>query len=432
VKVVEVSLTSSWPRIGLILVLAAALVGALVHLTARIRATQMANVVGGVENLQAALAHDPSQAKVHTRLGLYYLYDPFLFNPAQAIHHFGAAVSLHPFAWDGWSNLASAYEQQADMTNAAQSHLTAITLAPNYFYPRWAYANFLLRQGKLDHALGEFRRVADVYPETVGNICELIWQATAGNSETLVRFGSSLRSNQAKAGLSQYLARRAEYRQAVDLWQKLPKNDPTRMETGRQLVSTLTQARQWSLARLIWLDVAGKTAEVNGNAGSADLAFWNGDFEFNPTPAAFDWSIASTPEVDAGFDPFQSFHGKRSLVLDFKRYDRVNFEGITHDLWVEPSTRHVLQFYYKTEQVPQDNGLAIVLTDALAPDRFRIESPPLESTEQWSRQKITFETPAETWVLRLHIVRRPVGQVYDYIAGKVWFDTFSLTPIPTR
>jgi len=72
------------------------------------------------------------------------------------------------------------------------------------------------------------------------------------------------------------------------------------------------------------------------------------------------------------------------------------------------------------------NGLAVVLSDAEAPARLSVESTPLGNKSQWTGQEIVFETPAETRVLRLQIVRRPVEMIYDYIKGKVWFDSLTL------
>jgi len=430
VKEVEVNVTSAWKRLGVLLLLGAALVWVLFHLWAQVRGTRMANVVGDAEHLKTALAYDPGQAEVHTRLGFYYLYDPFLFDPPQAVQHFEAAVEIQPFDWNAWSNLGRAYEQQGDVARAERAYLFGIELAPHYFYPRWAYGNFLLRRGEIDRAFRELRRASDIHPQAIGNICDLIWQTTGGNAEVLVQFGTSLRTGSAKGAVSQCLMARAEYQRAVNVWKTLTRDDPAKIDTGRSLVSWLTGAGQWPLAYLVWQEVVREEFKASGEVSPADLMFWNGDFDYDMAVGGFDWSINSSQEVEARLDTVERYRGNQSLLLEFKQHQRVNFSGVTHDLWVEPSTRYRLRFYYKTEKVPETNGLAVVLTDVESLTRFSFESKQLGNESQWTRKEITFETPAETRILRLQIVRRPVGQIYDYIKGRVWFDSFSLEPAP--
>jgi hypothetical protein len=108
------------------------------------------------------------------------------------------------------------------------------------------------------------------------------------------------------------------------------------------------------------------------------------------------------------------------------------FSGVGHPLWVEPSTRYRLRFFYKAEKLPEVNGLAVRLTDAEVPARFSLESAPLERNTDWRSQEMDFETPAGTRLLRLQILRKPVGMIYDYISGRVWFDSFSLEASPSR
>ena len=425
VKEVEINLTAAWRRLGLLLLVGAALVWAVFHASARVRGTQMANMVGEVQSLEAALTYDPSQADVHTRLGVYYLYDPFLFDPSQAVHHFETAVQLQPFDASAWSNLGHAYEQQNDLVRAEHAYRVGIELAPHYFYPRWALANFLLRRGDLPGAFTELRRVADIYPDSIGNICELVKQTTGDDAGVLAEFGTSLRSGRAKWQICQCLIARAESQRAVDLWKTLAENDPVRTETGNSLVAWLSNRGQWLLAHTVWQEVV---RHEHSDVSPAGLSFWNGDFEYEATGGLFDWSIISSDAVEARLDTLRWHQGGQSLLLDFKQHQKVSFSGVSHALWVQPSTRYRLRFYYQTEGLSQPNGLAVLLSDTEGPGRFSVQSDPLGNEDHWTSKDIVFETPAEPRILRLQIVRRPVGQIYDYIEGRVWFDSFGLEP----
>jgi hypothetical protein len=325
--------------------------------------------------------------------------------------------------------LARGYEERGDRQKAEQAYRIGIELAPNYFYSHWVYGNSLLRHEEIERSFAELRRAADVYLLAISNICDLIWQTTGGNAEIVTQFGLSLRSGSARSGICECLLSRAEYQRAVDIWRTLKRDDPAKSVASRSLVSSLSKASQWSLAHLVWRDIVSSEFEASGKATPADLSFWNGDFESDVDVGGFDWHIKSTPEVGARLDSLEQYHGQRSLVLNFNQHQRVSFNGVTHNLWVEPSTRYRLRFYYKTEELPERNGLAVVLSDAEMPARFTVESGLLGNQRQWTEREVFFETPAETRMIRLSIVRRPVGQLYDYIEGRVWFDTFSLEPL---
>lgn len=426
VREVEIRVVAAWTRLGLLLLTGAVLVWGIVQLLDRVHGAQMANLIGGVPTLESALVYDPGQADVHARLGTYYLYDPFLFNPPRAVHHFEMAVRLQPFNCRAWSDLGRAYEQQADWVRAERAYQLGIELAPNYFYPRWAYANYLLRRGDLQRALAEFRRVADISPGSTSNICQLVWQATGGDLAALTQFGVELQSGSAKWGICQCLVKVQEYQGAVDVWNTISLDDATKLETGRSLIPGLIEARQWSPAHQVWQGVMKK---ITGDVSPADRRFWNGGFEREVTIRGFDWTIGSSQEVEARIDTTEHHEGRQSLRLEFKQRRKVSFNSVTHDLWVDPSTVYRLQFYYKADGLPEDNGLAVVVTDAEAPTRLSLQSDPLGRETEWTRRHMIIETPEETRILRLRIVRRPVGEIYDYVEGRVWFDSFSLEPV---
>ncbi|MBI3950382.1 MAG: tetratricopeptide repeat protein [Acidobacteria bacterium] len=427
---VQLSAAALWKRFSVIVLLGGTLLWAVPHLWAQVRAIRMANVVGDPERLKMALAYDPNQADVHTQLGFYYLYDPFFYNPSQAVHHFEAAVQIHPFDWSAWMDLGRAYEERREVDKAERAYLTGMELAPNYFYPRWAYGNFLLRRGEMERAFKEFRRAADVQPQAMNNMCDLIWQATGGSAETLARFSMSLGSGFAKRGACQFLVARGEHERAVEVWRTVEESDPAKVETGRWLASSLIRSGQWPLAHFVWQVLIREVTGIRGSISPADLAFWNGDFEYDASVEPFDWKITPSQEVEAKIDSTQKYRGDRSLLLEFKRHQEVNFKGVVRYLWVEPSARYRLRFYYKTENVSQENGLMVVLSDAEEPARFNVDSGPIGNENQWTGREVTLETPAQTRVIRLEIVRKPTGRQFDYVEGKVWFDSFSLEPAP--
>ncbi|MCV5480048.1 tetratricopeptide repeat protein, partial [Escherichia coli] len=53
-----------------------------------------------------------------------------------------------------------AYEKAERFDDAERAFKRAISLAPEYSNPRWHYGNFLLRRGRDDEAIEQFRKAA--------------------------------------------------------------------------------------------------------------------------------------------------------------------------------------------------------------------------------------------------------------------------------
>lgn len=419
-------LTGFWKRTGLLLLLGSLLFVGYLHAYNRIRSQILNLTVGDVESLRRSLALNPWQPEVHSRLGVYYLYNPVLFDPEQATHHFEAAVRLEPLSHRAWSDVARSYEQVNQPTQATAAHQMAIRLAPNFFRPHWMYANFLLRQGQLASALAAFRRVVEIDPRSGEAVCQTLWQATGGDVGAVAQFGRELQSAAAQWGISQCLAQRGHYRPSIELWRAMPAADPLKVEAGSWLLASFREAKQWPYLNEVWREVIRLE---HPQTTAADELLWNGGFEQNPIRYGFDWVMSGTEQVEARVDTTTAHQGRRSLLLNFKRHRDVFYDGVSHDFAVSPLARYRLQFYYKTDGVPANHGVAVVLSDLEHPERFRVQSGPLSTPREWMQAEMELTTPAETRFIRLMLVRWVGEKVYDYIEGRVWFDSFTFVPI---
>ncbi|MCS6806154.1 MAG: tetratricopeptide repeat protein [Acidobacteriota bacterium] len=419
-------LLAFWKRAGLLLLFGSLLLLGYLHAYNRVRSQMLNLTVGDAGNLHRSLALNPQQPAVHSRLGMYYLSNPILFDPERALHHFQAAVQLEPFSHRAWSDVARGYEQMNQPTQAAAAYQMAITLAPHFFRPHWMYANFLLRQGQIESAIAAFRRVVEIDPRSSEAVCQTLWQATGGDAGAVARFGHSLQTAGAQWGIGQCLAQRGQYGPSLELWRAVPAADPLKREAGRWLLASLREAKQWSYLNEVWREVAPL---VEPHTSPAEDLFWNGGFEREPIRYGFDWVISSTEQVEARMDTTTAHQGRRSLRLDFKHHQNVFYDGVSHDLAVRPLTRYRLQFYYKTEGLLATHGVAVVLTDVEDSGRFRVQSAPLSAEPDWTLGQMELTTPAETRFIRLTLVRLVGEKIYDFIQGRVWFDSFAFMPV---
>lgn len=405
-----------------------------------------------LEDLTASLRLDPRQPEVERQLGLFYLYDPALLDAAQAVDHFEAALLLAPFDFNLWVNLGQAYEQRGELKKAAASFQMAIRLAPQYFLPHWIYANFLLRRGEADEAFSEFGFLAERNLDAIDNICQLIWEASEGNVERLVRFGEQLETDRARQGVCRFLLRFGHTEQAIALWQhmvarrssfvageKAPVHDqrfrtsdqptiPAWRLTGNEIISNLLSARDFNRAHSVWLQLL----EAEGQQPTREL-IWNGDFEVAsdlPSSPGFDWQIKSTDEVKAAVTDLESKTGRHSLLLDFQKHERVAYAGVSHYVKVEPNQTYRLSFSYKTRDMLAGSGIYVEVVDAEDNRRLSLTSEELGNETDWTEKHIAFQTPSETRFLILRLVRRPSESLYDFVKGRIWFDAFELAHSP--
>jgi tetratricopeptide (TPR) repeat protein len=423
VRRIVLNLDRSWLRASFLLAGVSLIAGALIFLFREFQGLAWAALYKDVEGLETALRYIPDDPQVHEELGTIYLLDPVAFDPGRALAHLRRAVALSPEDARRWIGLGRAYEQQGDDRLAEAAYRRARELAPHHVHPRWVYANFLLRSGQRDRALLEFQSLAARAESLIVNICDLVWNATGGDAQALVALASRLDSR-AIVKISQFLLSQGRDAEGIGLWQSLPW-DGSKIESGKRMVAAFVQQRRWMLAYQTWREVMTATTD---NGPESEAAFWNGEFRRPVTNAGFDWQVESTEEVSATIDSTTGWGDDRCLRLDFRRHEGVRYRGARHLVLVSPSTPYVLRFVYKTEGMLRKNGLAVEVADADDRARWRVQTDPLEESSRWREIRLPFVTSPETEAVVVTILREPISRLYDYIAGRVWFDSFVLEP----
>lgn len=373
-----------------------------------------------VAGLEGALRFIPTAPEVHEHLGLIYLLDPAHFDPRRAVEHLRRAVELSPYDARYWMGLGRAYEATGEVERAERAYGRAVALAPRHFRPRWLYANFLLRRGRTDIALEQLGALVEAAPDVVENICDLIWTVREGEAAVLRRLAEGRPSGIA-VRIGEYLLAKGRAEDAIALWRALPTWDDAAREAGRRLVRALVRAWRWADAERVWREWLRREYGWESSA-----ALWNGDFAHPPVQSDLDWQIASSREVAAGIDEGIGYGDGRSLVLDFRGRENVRYAGVRRTIVVEPATRYVLRFAYKTQGMLPSTGLYVEITDAEDAHRVRARLESLAASEEWALMRLEFATTAQTRAVRLVLGREPIHPLHDYVRGRVWFDAFAL------
>lgn len=378
-----------------------------------------------LESLHEAVSLLPDDPEIHRRLGRLYLLDPLALDPSRALMHFRRAVGASPFDHTLWIDVGRAYEQRDQSKQAEHAYRRAVALAPHYFRPRWIYANFLLRHGRLEEGVTELERLIEANPDSMPHIFDLVWQATGEGGRILMAWGRRSTSDRVRAELVRFLSGRGRYQDALMVWREMARQTKIKLESGLHLVSALMSAHRWDQAAHMWREVV---LDHDPRVTVDDLKFWNRSFERERWGMGFDWHLEGDQGVEVGIDEAMSWDGERSLRLRFRRHNGLHFEGVYHDVLVEPASDVILRFRYRTKEMLARNGVMVEVIDPVHPGRWRARTPPLGNPAEWTEETLSFHAPPGTRILRLRIVRRPMDILHDYVAGEIWFDAFSLEP----
>lgn len=114
--------------------------------------------------LDQLVAAFPNDERAHFNLGGYYFGQQEF---APAIEHFKKATEIAPDYSQAYNLLGYAYRQQADYANAEQAFQKYISLIPNDPNPYDSYAELLLKMGKFDDSIVQYRKALSIDPHFV-------------------------------------------------------------------------------------------------------------------------------------------------------------------------------------------------------------------------------------------------------------------------
>ena len=118
------------------------------------------------EYLEKLVTEYPSDERAHFNLGGYYFGQQEF---TQAIEHYKKATEIAPNYSAAYNILGYSYRQQGDYANAEQAFKKYIELIPNDPNPYDSYAELLLKMGKFDDSIVQYRKALSVDPHFVAS-----------------------------------------------------------------------------------------------------------------------------------------------------------------------------------------------------------------------------------------------------------------------
>jgi tetratricopeptide (TPR) repeat protein len=373
-------------------------------------------------DLQRAARLSPANADFRNRLGRYFTFAAP--NPQAALDHYQSAVRLNPHQASYWLDLASAQQVSGNPAGQLEAIQAALRAEPTAPHVAWEAANFFLVAGDQDQALREFRVVIANDLSLATAALQYCWRVRP-DVELLLRDVVPPRPDPLIAFLT-LLATKHETEGTIKTWDRLVQlHEKFAPRYLFEHVSYLLQARRPDAAMAAWEQASGLLG-LSGYLPTPDNLVVNPDFSLDILNGGFDWTYVNRRGVRPLLDPADFREGHRSLSIAFEG-PGINDAGIQQLIPVRGGTTYDFSAYYKSSEFEGAGGPQIVLRDAYSGVPL-FASDPLTDANIWKEVQSEVTVPGSTTLLALAIERFPAGSP---IRGKLWLDSFALSPAAT-
>ena len=375
------------------------------------------------ELLIAAVERFPNSARVNYRLANIEIADVAhngMFD-AQAESHAEQAVNLSPWNYRARNLLAMAQELNGKQEEAENSLRAAVKLAPNYAELNWAFANLLLRRGKLNESFAPFRIATGSRADLLPPAIETIWRASDGSLDALKSFAGD--NAEAMLAVAEFLTGQNLFAEAGAVINSIDKQAKAHSPKSPELIVALMRAGQFDLARATWVELM---TTIRPDAQAPGALIWDGGFEMDAAEGLdqFNWAIHPNKFAWIAIDRSVARTGRRSLKVVFSGLDTTTLsDQVRQTMVLKPGASYYLECYAKAKDLITPEGPRIAIFGQSG--MIAASSPATADSSDWQRLTISFVAPANR-VATLAIVRIPKFSYDDPTRGTVWFDDFTL------
>jgi tetratricopeptide (TPR) repeat protein len=392
-----------------------------------VRALSDERYVVQAEFLSAAVALFPSSPRLNARLGGAELSAALTGSDNEAALHraadaANAAVKLSPWDYRYRLTQAEILEAAGDAAGAEAALHKAAALAPAVTDVRWRLANILVRNGRTEAALAEFRTVAGQSASLLPAVVDAAWTATGGDPAAVKSLAGG--SPEGRIAVARYLSRRGSADEAVKVLgginAEAARSSGALLSEMSKVVDDLLAAGSASAARALWARLAGR---------AEDGIVWDGGFE-SETPDGlpqFAWRLKSSGYARVGPAPVAR-GGERSLRVEFTGRDTTRLEQeATQLIVVRPGGRYRLEAYAAAEALVTTEGprLAVVHGQTVVAETQAV-GPAISG---WQRLAADFTAPPGADTLTIAVRRIPRFAFDEPTHGAVVFDDVSVAEL---
>ena len=389
------------------------------------------------DELASPVYHFPSSARMHARLAEAEMMERNR-DLASAEYHALEAIRLSPYDYRNPLILASIKEAGADRQAAEEQLRKALALAPTNISVRYQLANLLVREGRLEESIDEFRKATASDPRLLAGAIDLIWQVSDKDVSLIERVAGD--TPKAQMTLAQFLLKQSRPEDAARIFVGIDRRTRLTSVETPGVVKSFIDTGYPGLARHLWVGLASNNSETE-----APLV-WNGSFETDilKNLGQFDWTIPEwavsknnnreTRYARLGVDRTTAHTGARSLKIEFAGENTTRLDGeIKQLIALRPGVRYRLECYVKSEGLITPEGPRVVVIGGQSesePSKEPASEPVQAGSNDWQRLTIDFIAPqskiAGQSSVQIAIKRIPQFSYDEPTRGIVWFDDFKI------
>jgi len=378
------------------------------------------------EALQKAMIWDPANPVYPAALAnLIHLYGQSP-DPDAAIRLYQSAVRLSPFDAGYIADLAQANDWAGHTDVALPLFQRAQQLFPNSPEINWKLANFYIRSANTADALPPLKKILSSNIIEKNQIFALSDRAGI-NSETIVDKLLTRNIPSFFAYLN-FETQRGNFSAAQETWSRLLSlNSPFEPKEAFPFLDALIRSHELDSASQVWSSLVSRFPDRIPSPASANNLITNGSLQADILDGAFDWRVFPVSGVAVNQDPTGPSADARSLRVEFDGTQNLYYGSVLQFVPAQPRTKYTFSAFTRSQAITTDTGVGIQISDAYDPNKILGSTEPLIGTTPWSEQSFSFETPHETRLLIVRIVRLPSQKFDNKIAGAFWLSRVLLT-----
>jgi tetratricopeptide (TPR) repeat protein len=379
------------------------------------------------DGFQKAMMGDPANPVYPAALAnLVHLYgqNP---DPDAVIGLYQTAVALSPFDATFTADLAQANDWAGRTNPALPLFQRAQQLFPNSPEINWKLANFYIRSGNPGDALPALKKILSSNVIDKNQI--FLLSDRSGISPAIIIDKLLPPNVQAYFAYLNFETERGNFSAAQETWNRLLSlQSPFEPKDVFPFLEALIRSHEIEGALNVWSSLVSRFRDRIPWPASANNLITDGDLQADILNGGFDWRVFPVTGVAVDQHSAGPSADTRSLRVEFDGTQNLYYGSVLQFVAAQPRTKYLFSAFTRSQAITTDAGVAVQIADAYAPNTILGSTEPLIGTTPWSQQSFSFETPFDTRLLVVRIVRSPSQKLDNKIAGAFWLSHVLLSP----
>ncbi len=379
--------------------------------------------------LQKAMTWEPANPVYPAALAhLVHLYgqNP---DPDAVIRLYQTAVHLSPFDAGHTADLAQANDWAGRTDVSLLLFQRAQQLFPNSPEINWKLANFYVRSGNNNDALPPLKKILSsniIEKNQIFALCD-----HAGINSVTVLDKLLYPNIPTYFAYLNFETQHGNFSAAQETWNRLLTfNSPFETKDALPFLDTLIRAHELDRASQVWASLVSRFPDRIPSPASANNLITNGNLQADILDGAFDWRVFPAKGVAVNQDSAGPTADSRSLRIEFDGTQNLYYGSVLQFVSAQPHTKYTFSAFTRSQAITTEAGVGVQISDGYDPNKILGSTDPLIGTTPWSEQSFSFETPPDTRLLIVRIVRSPSQKLDSKIAGAFWLSRVSLAARP--